>query len=61
MNPTAAPTTERPQDKRLDGLDPALSEAERHAAICKLCNLTDDLWDCVLVVDKKADRQPVWK
>ena len=61
MNPTAAPTTERPQDKRLDGLDPALSEAERHAAICKLCNLTDDLWDCVLVVDKKADRQAVWK
>ena len=60
MNPTAAPTTEDPQDKRLDGLDPALSQAERSIAICKLCNLKDEVWKCVYVVDKKQGKQPVW-
>ena len=59
MNPTAAPTTEDPQDKRLDGLDPALSQAERSIAICKLCNLKDEVWKCVYVVDKKQGKQPV--
>ena len=46
------------QDPRIADLDATLTKEQRHAMIVKKCNLTDELYAHVYVLDKSINKQP---